>query len=288
MTGEGQGEGEGKPEGAPPPPPPNLVLRLLTAGVALPLIFAVIWFGGPVLSIAVTAIIVTAIIEFYALLSMRWWSPGALVGLALTALLLAVPIFRSGEVIEPMFAIASGVLCLAMLSLKRERRVSFFDPIMWGGVGAYVIAWPLTHFIVLRDLSEGRYWVFYVLVTVFAADTGAYFIGKAFGRRKLAPRISPNKTMEGAGGGIAAAVLLGTLAHNLMDLPGALHQIAALSCITALVSMVGDLTESYLKRRVGAKESGRLLPGHGGILDRLDSVVFTLPLVYYYVKWLTG
>ena len=264
-----------------PPRTSNLLARVITAAFALPVIFAVIWFGGPLISIAVAAISVIGVLEFYTLLSMRWRSPATLIGLGLTALFLVGAAFFA-QVVLPVLAAATVVLCLGVLYLKQRQQLKFVGPVMWGGLGAFLIAWPLCHFILLRDLPEGRYWVFYSLATVFAADTGAYFVGKAVGRHKLAPRISPNKTMEGAGGGIAAAVVLGTLAHSLMGLPGALAPIIVLSAIVALVSMLGDLAESYLKRRVGAKESGKLLPGHGGVLDRLDSVVFTVPLVYYY------
>ncbi len=275
------------PDPALQPHPPNLLLRVLTASIALPILFAVIWFGDPFLSIAVAAIVVAGALEFYNLLSMRWRSSATLIGLLLSALFLVGAAFFD-QVVNPVLAAASVALCLGILYLKQRQQLSFVGPVMWGGLGAFLIAWPLCHFILLRDLPEGRYWVFYTLVTVFAADAGAYFVGKAVGRHKLAPRISPNKTMEGAGGAVAAAAVLGTLAHHLMDLPGALAPIALLSAVAALVSMAGDLAESYLKRRVGAKESGKLLPGHGGVLDRLDSVVFTVPLVYYCVLWLTG
>ncbi len=277
MAGEGQGEGERNPKR-----PSNLLLRILTAAVGLPVLFAVVWLGDPLVSIAVAIVAIAAALEFYFLIGKRWISPATLAGLFLSAIFLVGVIFFDAVVL-PVLAAASVALCLGILYLKQRQPLSFVGPVMWGGLGAFLIAWPLAHFVLLRDLSQGRDWVFYTLVTVFAADAGAYFIGKAVGQRKLAPRISPNKTMEGAGGGVAAAVILGTLAHYVMDLPGALAPIAALSAIVALVSMAGDLAESYLKRRVGAKESGRLLPGHGGVLDRLDSVVFTIPLVYYYV-----
>ena len=264
-----------------PPRPSNLLLRVLTATIAIPILFAVIWFGHPPLSIAVAAIAVVGVLELYTLLSLRWLSPGTLIGLSLTAVFLVGAAFFA-EVVQPVLAAATVVLCLGVLYLRQRQQLRFVGPVMWGGLGAFLITWPLCHFILLRDLPKGEYWVFYTLATVFAADTGAYFVGKAVGQHKLAPRISPNKTVEGAGGGIAAAVVLGTLAHSLMGLPGALAPIIVLSAVIALVSMLGDLAESYLKRRVGAKESGKLLPGHGGVLDRLDSVVFTVPLVYYY------
>ena len=216
----------------------NLLLRILTAAVGLPVLFAVVWLGEPLVSIAIAIVAVTAALEFYFLIGKRWISPATLAGLFFTAVFLIGAIFFD-SVVLPVLAAASVALCLGILYLKQRQQLSFVGPVMWGGLGAFLIAWPLAHFVLLRDLSQGRDWVFYILVTVFAADAGAYFIGKAVGQRKLAPRISPNKTMEGAGGGIAAAVILGTLAHFVMDLPGALAPIAALSAIVALVSMAG-------------------------------------------------
>ena len=202
------GRGEHQAGGTLPPKSRNLLLRVLTAAISLPIIFAVIWIGEPVISIAVAAVVVVGILEFYFLLSMRWRSPATLVGLFFTALFLVGVVFLD-QVWPPVLAAASVALCLGVLYLKQRQQLSFVGPVMWGGLGALLIAWPLAHFVLLRDLPEGRYWVFYTLITVFAADAGAYFVGKSVGQRQLAPRISPNKTIEGAGGGVAAAVSSG-------------------------------------------------------------------------------
>lgn len=122
-------------------------------------------------------------------------------------------------------------------------------------------------------------WLLTALAMVWAADTGAYFAGRAFGKHKLAPRISPNKTVEGLLGGLASGLVMGLLGGWLAGVQaGQLGALALVSVVTVLASVVGDLFESLLKRHVGAKDSGHLIPGHGGILDRIDSVIAALPV----------
>ena len=140
-------------------------------------------------------------------------------------------------------------------------------------------AWPL--------VSQGHVWLLTALMIVWATDTGAYFAGRRFGRRKLSPRISPNKTVEGllggAAGGVAVALAMAPLAGASL---GQLPLVAVAALATVLVSVVGDLFESLLKRHVGAKDSGDLIPGHGGILDRIDGVVAALPVFAVGKAWL--
>ena len=140
-------------------------------------------------------------------------------------------------------------------------------------------AWPL--------VSQGHVWLLTALMIVWATDTGAYFAGRRFGRRKLSPRISPNKTVEGllggAAGGVAVALAMAPLAGASL---GQLPLVAVAALATVLVSVVGDLFDSLLKRHVGAKDSGTLIPGHGGILDRVDSVLAALPVFAVAKIWL--
>lgn len=125
----------------------------------------------------------------------------------------------------------------------------------------------------------GHRWLLTALAVVWAADTGAYFAGRAFGRRKLAPTISPNKTVEGLIGGLVAGVLAGIGFSTLAGAEGAaLAKVAVVSLAAASFSVIGDLFESMLKRHVGVKDSGRLIPGHGGVLDRIDGVLAALPV----------
>lgn len=137
-------------------------------------------------------------------------------------------------------------------------------------------------------IPKGHVWLLAALMTVWAADTGAYFAGRAFGRHKLAPRISPNKTVEGLAGGLLLGVIVGSAVASFTGIAWtSLPAVALLCAVTVLFSAVGDLYESLLKRHAGAKDSSDLIPGHGGILDRADSVLAALP-VFALVKGLLG
>lgn len=126
-----------------------------------------------------------------------------------------------------------------------------------------------------------------VMVLVSFADIGAYFVGRAFGRHKLAPRVSPGKTWEGLGGALLVVLATGYAAARLLEIPAAVMVGFLIVClVTALASVVGDLTESMFKRMVGAKDSGSLLPGHGGVLDRLDSITAAAPVFALGILWL--
>ena len=153
-------------------------------------------------------------------------------------------------------------------------------------LGPVYAGFLLGHGLVLRDLSGGaenlgRAWLLFTLLAVFACDTGAFAVGRLAGRRRMAPRISPNKTWEGAAGGIAAAVGSGLLVGAVFDLGVALWQQAAAAAVAGAAAQAGDLAESVLKRAANVKDSGSIMPGHGGILDRMDSILFALPAVYY-------
>ncbi len=140
----------------------------------------------------------------------------------------------------------------------------------------------LNYFFLVRSLPDGWIWLIFTLAGTWACDTTAYFVGKAFGRRRLAPELSPKKTLEGAIGGIMGSVLAGYLFALIYPfLP--LSKMLLLGLLVGAAAEVGDLLESAFKRQAGVKDSSKLIPGHGGILDRIDSALFSAPLVYYYV-----
>lgn len=140
----------------------------------------------------------------------------------------------------------------------------------------------LSYFYLLRTLPDGWIWLIFMFAGTWASDITAYFVGKGFGRRRIAPVLSPKKTLEGAIGGLLGSVLIGYLFAIIYPfLP--FYKMLLLGLLLGAAAEVGDLLESAFKRQAGIKDSGKLIPGHGGILDRFDSALFTAPLVYYFV-----
>ncbi|HKX23519.1 MAG TPA: phosphatidate cytidylyltransferase [Rhizorhapis sp.] len=143
------------------------------------------------------------------------------------------------------------------------------------GAGIYYVGLPVLALLYLRGHEHGLLLAFWALGLVWATDIGAFFAGRSLGGPKLAPAVSPSKTWSGLGGGVAAALLFGFVLHGTLGLP---IRLAAASGLLAVAAQLGDLFESWLKRRAGVKDSGTLLPGHGGVLDRLDGVVTAAPI----------
>jgi phosphatidate cytidylyltransferase len=215
-------------------------------------------------------------------------------GLLWTLALVLSPHYSSADLL-PMVVTGATAVSLVCL-LFRPSREKAFNQWAWTIAGALYIGWMLSYWLNLRGLEDGRNWVYLAMLTTFANDTSAYFIGRARGTHKLAPAISPAKTQEGAIGGlvgaIAGAVVIATVLKLISAKSGApfafrYWQIIVLGFLVGLFAQVGDLVESLLKRQMGAKESGSLLPGHGGVLDRFDSLIFVGAMVYYYVVWVT-
>ena len=153
-------------------------------------------------------------------------------------------------------------------------------------LGPVYIGFLLGHGLSIRDLSGdagdfGRSWLLFTLLVVFACDTGAFAAGRLAGRHRMAPRVSPNKTWEGAAGGFAASVGAALLVGLAFDLTVPVWQQALIGAVASVAAQVGDLFESALKRAANVKDSGSIMPGHGGILDRMDSILFALPAVFY-------
>ena len=145
------------------------------------------------------------------------------------------------------------------------------------------------HFISLRQLENGQWWLLLALSGTWLADSGAYFIGRKFGKHKMTPGLSPKKSWEGLAGGVAFALIFNSLIAVALSLALNVYLPwwagAALGLIGALIGVLGDLSISMIKREVGAKDTGHIIPGHGGVLDRLDSLLFTIIVSYYFIIW---
>ena len=169
--------------------------------------------------------------------------------------------------------------------LLRSQKETAFTSWAWTIAGILYVGWLLSYLVALRGLDAGREWVFLALFTTFGSDTAAFFVGRALGRHRLALHISPGKTWEGAVGGVLGAIIVSLVLVIPLGLPLSYGQAILLGLIVSIFGQLGDLVESLLKRNMGVKESGRLIPGHGGVLDRMDSLVLAGIVVYYYVIW---
>jgi phosphatidate cytidylyltransferase len=149
-------------------------------------------------------------------------------------------------------------------------------------LGILYVSWLLSHLVLLRGLPYGKEFLFYLLLVVWSGDTGAYYVGSYFGTHRLAPVVSPKKTIEGAIGGLIVSLLASCIAKWTFLPLFNYRDCISLGILLAVISQLGDLCESLLKRAVNVKDSGTILPGHGGILDRLDGVMFAAPVLYYY------
>jgi phosphatidate cytidylyltransferase len=266
--------------------------RILTAILLLPILVAAVWFDTPLpwLTIAVAVWGGLAALEFYKIVHDSGSGYGAvpftIFGIAMTVVFIFSPHLDYAYLLPILLTIAIIIPPIGMI-LRRNKEHAFLNW-AWTLAGILYIGWLLSHYISLRELEMGREWVFYALLVTFATDTFAYFIGKAWGRHKLAPDISPKKTVEGAVGGLLGAAGISVLAVWLFDLPVNYGIAVVLGIVISIFGQVGDLFESLFKRNMGVKDSGNSLPGHGGFLDRIDSIVFTGIVVYYYVVLFVG
>jgi len=262
--------------------------RIATAFVLLPLVVIVVWFNEPLPWLAVFAAIwgVLAAWEFYRAVtpSGQKAAPLTYFGLLWTLLFIISPLFDYSYL--NLILLSSAIVLPAVWFLARRYKEGAFWGWLWTVAGILYIGWLLSHFVALRELDSGRDWVLFALFVTFASDSSAYFIGSAIGKHLLAPGVSPKKTWEGAAGGIIGAISVGLLLVMLLKLPITYLQAIPLSIAVSIFGQLGDLLESLFKRRTGIKDSGRAMPGHGGFLDRMDSVVFAGVFVYYYVSML--
>ncbi len=258
--------------------------RLLTALWGLPLVTAAIWFGEPWFTIVITPFGLLAAYEFYRITAaskkvtpLRAW------GITGTLLFILSPHFPYLTYGVTTQVLLTAILVLSLMWLLRQRQwEEAFSSFAWTVAGVLYVGWLLSYLIALRGLDAGMYWVYLALFITFATDTSAFFAGRAWGRHRLAPLISPGKTWEGAIAGVLGAVIVGLGLAWLFPLALSYGQAIALALLVTVLGQLGDLVESLFKRNMGIKEAGKLLPGHGGILDRLDSVFFSSAAVYYF------
>lgn len=284
-----------------------LAQRVITAAVGIPVIIGLTLFGGFPYAATAAAIVGIAALEYYAAtdpsrsrleprpdthaeregaapkraMLLRQPAPALLGAGAASALAIAA---REGFD-EMNGALAIGVAGIFLPLVARGDPEDGLRDFRWVVPGIAYVGFLGAHLVLLRELDDGDKWVFLVLLGTWSTDTFSYFAGRAFGRHHPVPRISPGKTIEGyvSGyvGGFASLIAL----DAVFDLPMSTLDVTLLGLLFPGAAMIGDLAESLIKRGSHIKDTSELVPGHGGFLDRLDSILFTAPLVYYFVIW---
>jgi phosphatidate cytidylyltransferase len=282
----------------------DLTSRLLTAAIVIPPVVYLIVHGGLPLLAALIGIILLGLREFYQLIDEKGAHPlvgwGMLGGAALPA------VAYLGNEYHATILMTAVLLGVMVVQLGKRQISEALVSISGTFFGVFYVGWLLAHAVVLRgfhgvvsakwgpvaaadwDPRAGIFLMLFAVCVVVGCDAGAYFTGRRYGRRKLAPAISPSKTVEGALGGVALGVVAGAVAKVVFELlaPGITRgfdwvSVALFGVVVSIAGILGDLVESLLKRDAHAKDTGTLLPGMGGVLDRIDSALLGIPVMYY-------
>lgn len=268
--------------------------RLLTAVVLVPILVYCVYLGNLPFLALVGLVLTLAEIEFCRLVTRGGFRPTLIFGLGILWLFLldAWSTTRWIEVTSDFLRPVLALVLLASVAWQLSRRqgspVADWALTVVGGLYLGICGASLLN---LRDLSDGFWWTLTVLLAIMMADSGAYFVGRALGRHKLAPSLSPGKTWEGYIAGVFIGGLLTMLLVSFWRAqPGVRAGVSSvhglvLGLLIAIFAPLGDLAVSMIKRQVGAKDSGKIIPGHGGALDRVDSILWAAVIGYYYVSW---
>ncbi len=252
---------------------PGLIMAAAWAGLLLWAPFSLFW----------TVFILVALLALHEYWRMVWpeLSPGRTLILVLVS---AGPVYGAGKG-DPGLVLAGLVfsfLLVLPLVFRWMREVDGLARVMaWLCLALILIGLGLAHLVLIRGLDNGVAWLVFLTAVTIGSDTGAYYCGRRFGHRKLCPRISPGKTVAGGVGGLVAGTLVAVILEKIMVPEANLFLLLLLAPILVVIGIGGDLSESVLKRCAGVKDSSRLLAGHGGLLDRIDSLLLTAPVLYW-------
>ncbi|NOQ20332.1 MAG: phosphatidate cytidylyltransferase [Desulfobacterales bacterium] len=263
--------------------------RWITGLIALPFLIFLVYKGGVLFTILISMAGLVALWEYYRLVFNGEDKPISNI-ILLWGYGINFAIIWSTFLVGPNLSVSViglNLIVVALISLfqfKTDQTV--LDVVIKQLQGIIYIPVLLSFLVLIREGSSGMIWVFVLLAVIFAGDTGAYYVGSYLGRHKLSPAVSPGKTIEGSIGGLAVNLVLGGIAKYLFlsGLPWGLSLLFFLA--VGIAGQVGDLFESELKRSSGIKDSGGILPGHGGILDRIDALLFASPVAYIFIRYI--
>lgn len=265
----------------------NFLKRTMTIIIGVPLVFlAILWKEFPFF-IVIIIIALLGLRELYSMARKQGYKPLYILGAILTSYFILISVYDIyslnyyiENIVITFFIILSFIIQLFKKDYSKvltEISITIFGSIYLGYLFSFILK--------IKDLPNGNYFLISLLIITWANDTGAYLIGTKLGKNKIFPKISPKKTIEGSIGGIIFGIASTFAFKSWLNLT--FYELLSLGLIISIIAQLGDLFESVLKRGSGIKDSGTLVPGHGGILDCLDSLMFTAPVFYYYIILLT-
>lgn len=268
-----------------------LFKRILTAIIGIPVAVFVINYGEWVFAVTVSLLALLAWHEYYKAMREKQIKVSFSIGLTSIALLMACAWLGNME--ETMFVLLLTIFFILAKVILAQQKFTLSDAAYTflgvnyvGVLFSYLLLLRFIHGAALKTsfgtLSQGAAYLWLAFICTWASDTMAFFVGSLLGRHKLCPAISPGKTIEGAVGGLAGSII-GAIIFGVLFKIAFVHAVG-IGLLVGLSAQLGDLVESSIKRFAGVKDSGNLLPGHGGVLDRFDSILFAVPIVYYYVR----
>jgi phosphatidate cytidylyltransferase len=260
--------------------------RLATAAVAIPALWLfIVYASTPAFAIFITVVTAIGLSEFFAM-AFPEHMPERIAG---TAFGLMVAAGVAAQVPNLWGAAVSLTVVLGLIFplVRHDELDVAVRRLGLQLLGVLYVGFFMPHTILMREMpsGDGWRWLLFTIAAVFGSDTGGYFAGRSFGRRPLLPAVSPKKTVEGSLGGLVGAMLAALLMHVLLHPTHGAGEAIGLGLMLSVLAQFGDLCESAIKRAFGAKDSGWIIPGHGGILDRLDSLLFPFVFTYYYAAF---
>ncbi len=275
----------------------NPIQRLLTAIIAIPILYIIFLLGGLLYLVFFLVLILVGQIEYQKLLESKNLPNEEILGIV-SSLLMGVSAYLGYYYFT--FCFTALVLLILILDLRKGDFSQTVTNIGATLFGVIYLGWLLSHAILLRNIGQneniraysennqglgdlGFFLVVFAVACTFLNDTGAYYTGTLIGKHKLAPKISPGKTIEGTVGGIVVCILAGLIVNFLFGYPLSSDWTIAFALLVGIAAILGDLVESSIKRGAGMKDSGDIVPGHGGVLDRFDSLIFVFPVSYYFI-----
>ena len=263
--------------------------RLLTGLVGIPILFTAIWLGSFWFFSVLTVCASVAVVEFQRMTLKGAHQNPRLLGIIWTISFLIVGLYSVGLtqfLIMSLITVIVGMFLIGLWTIIFCDQNAIYRTWLTTSLGSIYIGFCLSHALALRNLaagdSLGRDWILFAVILIFSSDTGAYLVGRFIGKHSFAPKLSPNKTWEGTIGGFIL-VIIAAVSLKEFFFSGIIYwQVLLISATVGIMAPTGDLFESKLKRIYGLKDTGAILPGHGGMLDRLDSTLLTIPFVYYF------